>query len=68
MGRASAIMVACLFLDELFLVLLCPLIFLFFSADDLFGASNCSRRALNYFLLPLILCSLVDSRSVRGPI
>lgn len=40
MGRASAIMVACLFLDELFLVLLCPLILLFFSADELFGASN----------------------------
>lgn len=37
MGRSSALMISCLFLDELFLVLACPLALLLFSFDELFG-------------------------------
>ncbi len=37
-GRSTALMISCLFLDELFLVLACPLALLFFSFSDLFGA------------------------------
>ncbi|WP_071145931.1 lysylphosphatidylglycerol synthase transmembrane domain-containing protein [Bacteroides ihuae] len=36
-GRSSALMISCLFLDELFLVLACPLPFLLFSFNELFG-------------------------------
>lgn len=36
-GRSTALMISCLFLDELFLVLACPLALLFFSFDELFG-------------------------------
>lgn len=36
-GRSTALMISCLFLDELFLVLACPVALLLFSFDDLFG-------------------------------
>lgn len=36
-GRSTALTISCLFLDELFLVLACPLALLLFSFDDLFG-------------------------------
>lgn len=36
-GRSTALTISCLFLDELFLVLGCPLVLLLFSFDDLFG-------------------------------
>lgn len=37
-GRSTALMISCLFLDELFLVLACPVALLLFSFDDLFGS------------------------------
>lgn len=36
-GKSTALMITCLFLDELFLVLACPVALLLFSFDDLFG-------------------------------
>lgn len=36
-GRSTALTISCLFLDELFLVLACPLALLFFPFDELFG-------------------------------
>lgn len=36
-GRSTTLMISCLFLDELFLVVACPLALLLFSFDDLFG-------------------------------
>lgn len=36
-GRSTALMISCLFLDELFLVFACPLVLLFFPLDELFG-------------------------------
>lgn len=37
-GRSTALMISCLFLDELFLVVACPLALAFFSFADLFGS------------------------------
>ncbi|WP_321335492.1 lysylphosphatidylglycerol synthase transmembrane domain-containing protein [uncultured Bacteroides sp.] len=39
-GRSSALMMSCLFLDELFLVLACPVAFLLFSFNELFGSTT----------------------------
>lgn len=36
-GRSTALMISCLFLDELFLVIACPLALLFFPFSELFG-------------------------------
>ncbi len=36
-GRSTALMISCLFLDELFLVVACPLVLLFFSLSEVFG-------------------------------
>lgn len=36
-GKSTALMITCLFLDELFLVLTCPVALVMFSFDDLFG-------------------------------
>lgn len=36
-GRSTALMISCLFLDELFLVVACPLALAFFSFNELFG-------------------------------
>lgn len=37
-GRSTALMISCLFMDELFLVLACPIALLLFSFDELFGS------------------------------
>ena len=37
-GRSTALMISCLFLDELFLVIACPLALICFSFTDLFGS------------------------------
>ena len=39
-GRSTAIMITNLFLDELFFILICPLIFLFVPVNELFNASS----------------------------
>lgn len=39
-GRSTAIMITNLFLDELFFILICPVIFLFVPLDELFNASS----------------------------
>ena len=39
-GRSTAIMISNLFLDELFFILICPIIFLFVPLDQLFNASS----------------------------
>lgn len=37
-GRSTALTISCLFLDELFLVVACPIALLLFSFDELFGS------------------------------
>jgi len=39
-GRSTAIMISNLFLDELFFIIICPVIFLFVPLHDLFNASS----------------------------
>lgn len=46
-GRATTLTLTTLFLDELFFVVFCPIIFLFIPIDDLFGSMTFSQ---NYFL------------------
>ncbi len=39
-GRSAAIMISCLFLDELFFVVACALVFIFIPLEQLFGTST----------------------------
>ena len=50
-GRASAIMVATLLLDELFFVIGFPLCFIFFTGDQLLGSSTGLFQVLQYALM-----------------
>ncbi|MCP9612629.1 lysylphosphatidylglycerol synthase transmembrane domain-containing protein [Coprobacter tertius] len=46
-GRSTTLMITCLFLDELFFVISCLLVCLFFSFDDLFGTSVVFTRGVS---------------------
>lgn len=48
-GRSTALMMSCLFLDELFLVITCPLVLLFFSFDELFGNISILSSGIKLF-------------------
>lgn len=58
-GKSTAVMITCLFLDELFFVLACPIALLLFSFDDLFGQVTVLSSGINilfftvYFLIVL---------------
>ncbi|WP_321479560.1 lysylphosphatidylglycerol synthase transmembrane domain-containing protein [uncultured Bacteroides sp.] len=52
-GRSSALMISCLFLDELFLVLACPVALLLFSFSDLFGDVTILSSGIRFFFFSI---------------
>lgn len=60
-GRATAITMTTLFLDELYMVVMCPLLFLFMSANQLFGFSSDAAATdleITFWIVYAILCGV----------
>ncbi len=55
-GKSTALMMACLFLDELFLVVTCPLILLLITPEHLFGDTTLFTTSIKYLFVIVYLC------------
>ncbi|MCD8260806.1 MAG: flippase-like domain-containing protein [Bacteroides sp.] len=54
-GRSTALMISCLFLDEFFLVVSCPLLLLFLPIDQLFGDATLITVGMKYLFVAVYL-------------
>ena len=55
-GKSSALMITCLFLDELFLVLACPLIFVLIPFHELFGPVTVLSSGIKILFFIVYVC------------
>lgn len=58
-GKSTALMISCLFLDELFLTLACPVVIAFLPLDELFGPSTAMTSGMKILFFIVYACIAV---------